>query len=718
MTKKRTLITAALPYVNNVPHLGNVIPTLSADVYHRFLKLSGHESIYICGTDEHGTRTEIEAAQRNMSPDDYCRELHAKILKLYNWLGIEFDNFGRTSSRENHKLTQEIFLNLYKNNYIFEDTITQLYCKNCERYLPDTYVEGECPHCKSGDAKGDQCDECLKVLEPGELVNPKCKICGSTPEIRETKHLFLDLPKLSHQLENWINSTNWTGIIKNLPLAWIKEGLKPRCITRDLKWGVPVPLDGFEDKVFYVWFDAPIGYIASTAEYAEKTGSDWKPWWKNNDANVVHFIGKDNVPFHAIIWPSMLIGARDNWNLPSYISSNEYLNYEGGQFSKSRKRGVFSSDIINLKFTPDVWRFYLMIIRPEAKDADFDWKDLMDKVNNELIGNFGNFINRTITFTHKNFGEIPGAEYSEEDKETINAVEYLLKEAGSEIKAAKIKEALKTVLRISDLGNKYFQKNKPWELVKEDKKRCAAVLNVCCNIAGTLAVAIAPFMPETAENIWKQLGNGDSVRNREWKIRELPANQKLNKPEILFEKIPQKLINEYEKQFAGREFKVQEKEECLFEKLDLRVAEITEVDDHPDADKLYKLKINIGTEERQIVAGLKNYYDKEELRGRIIVVLLNLEPAVIRGVESEGMLLAADDGKNVKVLDSDESPAGAVVFVEGVKQNKIKIIKYDDFIKCKMTADESGRILYKNKPLKTESGEIKASGVKKGAKVR
>jgi len=446
--QKRTIVTAALPYVNNVPHLGNIIPTLSADVYHRYLKLSGHETIYICGTDEHGTRTEIEAQARDISPDEYCRELHQKIYELYNWLNIEFDNFGRTSSPENHKLTQEIFLKLYENGYIFADTIKQLYCTECDRYLPDTYVEGKCPNCGSEDAKGDQCDECLKVLEPGELLNPRCKICGCTPEICETKHLFLDLPKLSGKLESWINSTNWTGIIKNLPLGWIKEGLKPRCITRDLKWGVQVPLDGFEDKVFYVWFDAPIGYVASTVEWAQKTGSvsEWKIWWKNNDANVVHFIGKDNVPFHEIIWPSMLIGANDGWNLPSYISSNEYLNYEGGQFSKSRKRGVFTSDIINLKFTPDIWRYYLLIIRPQSKDADFDWHDLMDKVNNELIGNFGNFINRTLSFTSKNFGEIPQADYNdyndynEEDIAILNEVENLMRQAGSDLEGARLKE--------------------------------------------------------------------------------------------------------------------------------------------------------------------------------------------------------------------------------------------------------------------------------------
>ncbi len=739
MTKKRTIITAALPYVNNVPHLGNIIPTLSADVYHRFLKLTGVETIYICGTDEHGTRTEIESKARNMEPGDYCQELHAKIFKLYTWLDIEFSNFGRTSSQENHKLTQEIFLKLYKNNYIFEDTITQLYCKSCKMYLPDTYVEGECPCCKSLDAKGDQCDECLKVLEPGELINPKCKLCGASPVIRETKHLFLDLPKLSDKLEFWINSTNWTGITKNLPLAWIKEGLKPRCITRDLKWGVSVPLEGFTDKVFYVWFDAPIGYIASCVEYAEKTGSDWKVWWKNNDSEVVHFIGKDNVPFHAIIWPSMLIGADDNWNLPTYISSNEYLNYNGGQFSKSRRRGVFSSDIIDLKFSPDVWRFYLMIIRPESKDADFDWKDLMDKVNNELIGNFGNFINRTITFAHRNFGEIPAASYSKEDEQTLTEIENLMKNSQSELKSAKIKEALKIVLRISDLGNQYFQKNKPWELMKGDKnrlrfsenlaifstaqkcdrKRCETVLNVCCNIAGTIAVAISPFLPETGQNIWKQLGNTGPVENCRWEIQKLAIGQKLNTPEILFQKIDKKLIAEYDKKFSGKRGEIEIEIECdPFEKVDLRVAEILKVADHPDADKLYKLKINIGTEERQLVAGLKKYYTKDELLNKKVVVVTNLKPAKLRGVMSEGMLLAADDGKVVKTLDPGDAAVGDKVFVEGLTQKiETKIIGFDEFLKIKMTVDSDNSVLYNNKPLKTDAGVVKVLGVDEGAKV-
>ena len=350
MTKKRTIVTAALPYVNNVPHLGNIIPTLSADVYHRFLKLAGHESIYICGTDEHGTRTEIESAQRNQNPDEYCRELHAQILKLYNWLGIEFDNFGRTSSRENHKLTQEIFLNLYKNNYIFEDTITQLYCKNCERYLPDTYVEGECPHCESMDAKGDKCDECLKVLEPEELVNPKCKICGSAPEVRETKHLFLDLPKLSPQLEDWINSTDWTGIIKNLPLAWIKEGLKPRCITRDLKWGIPAPFPGSEGKSVYVWFEAVLGYVSATKQWAEqnKKPEYWKDFWFSKDTKTVFFIGKDNIPFHLLIFPALLLATKLDYVLPYNVSSTEFLQYNGQKFSKSHNIGIWIDEALEL----------------------------------------------------------------------------------------------------------------------------------------------------------------------------------------------------------------------------------------------------------------------------------------------------------------------------------------------------------------------------------
>ncbi len=717
--KKRVIVTAALPYVNNVPHLGNVIPTLSADVYRRFLKLSGVDSIYICGTDEHGTRTEIEAHARKMSPDDYCRELHTKILNIFNWLEIEFSNFGRTSSPENRELTQEIFLNLHKNGYIFENTIKQLYCTRCSMYLPDTYVEGECPHCGSKDAKGDQCDECLNVLDPGELLNPRCKLCGATPELRETKHLFLDLPKLSPKLEDWVNSKDWTGIIKNLPLAWIKDGLKPRCITRDLKWGVPVPLDGFEDKVFYVWFDAPIGYIASTVEYAKKTGSDWKTWWKNNEADAVHFIGKDNVPFHAIIWPSMLIGADDNWNLPAYISSNEYLNYKGGQFSKSRKRGVFSADIINLKFSPDVWRFYLMIIRPESKDADFDWSDLMDKVNNELIGNFGNFINRTITFAHRNFGEVPKGEPNDDDNAILSEVKKLMQEAASELEAARIKEALKVILKISDAGNQYFQKNKPWELVKNDKKRCAAVLSVCCDVAGTLAVGIAPFMPKTAERIWEQFGNTDSVWSGKWGIQNLTPGQKLIEPKILFEKIDKKLIDDYETLFAGKnEAKPEEKKEDFFEKLDLRVAKVTDVEDHPNADKLYKLKINVGTEERQLVAGLKSHYARDELLGKRVVVIANLEPAKIRGVESQGMLLAADDGKSVKALDPGESVLGESVFVEGIAQKPVNFVKFDEFLKVEMLADEKGRILYKGKALKTKTCEIKVSGVKKGARVK
>ena len=654
---KRTLVTAALPYVNNVPHLGNIICTLRADIYSRYLKLNGKDAMFICGTDESGTRTEIEAKKRNMTPDKYCKQMHDNILTNFNWLGIEFDNFGRTSSETNKEFTQEIFTDLDKKGLILEKELTLLYCKHDDMYLPDSYVEGICPHCGFDGAKGDQCDNCSKFLEPAELKNPKCKLCGRTPEVRKDMHLFLDLPKLSPSLKKWIESKkDWKGVTRNMPLAWIKEGLEPRCISRNLKWGTKIPKKGYEDKVFYVWFDAPVGYIAFTRDHLKK---DWKTWWQSDDTRIIHFLGKDNVPFHTIIWPSELM-SNSKWTLPDYVASNEYLNYQGQQFSKSRNVGIFTSDLGKVGIEPSVWRFYLSVTLPEHKDYDFSWQDLMDKTNNELVANIGNFLFRTLSFSKKHFGEVPKCALSPDDIKVIDKVEKLKEKYALKMETFELKEALKTVLEISNLSNQYFQKNEPWVLVKTDKARCGTVLNVCLNLCSSIGRLLYPFVPVSSRLLWEQLGYKDDVGKSRGTV--LTVGQKLGDPSILFKKIEKEDVSKFEVMFSGKDAKGSKKKDNgdgmvtyeEFSKLKFKVGTVVDVKDHPEADKLYVLSVDLGTEVRQIVAGMKAYYKASEMKGKQVIVVSNLKPAKLRGIESQGMVLAAEKGKDVVLLSVDK----------------------------------------------------------------
>jgi methionyl-tRNA synthetase len=655
--RTKYLVTSALPYINAVPHLGNLICVISADVFSKFLKIHGERALYICATDEHGTRTEIEAEKRGMSPEEYSKFMHKKILDVFEWIGVEFDHFGRTSRKENHELTQHIFLKLHENGYIFENEIEQLYCDHCGKFLPDTYIVGECPHCGSPNARGDQCDECTQLLDPTELINPRCVICGSEPILKRSIHLYLDLPTLAGIVKRWIESKEWSGIIKNLPLAWIEKGLRPRCITRDLTWGVPVPLEGYEDKVFYVWFDAPIGYIGSTYEYT----SEWKDWWYNPEETRLYcFMGKDNVPFHTLVWPASLLGTGEDWLLPHTIGSNEYLNYESGQFSKSQNRGVFGDDIMNLGIDPDLWRFYIVSIRPSTKDTDFEWESFQEHVNNNLVGSLGNFLYRSLSFTKKHYGAIPDVE---SDRKIIDEALRLLKEYREEFWNLRFKEAVKLLLRISDLGNQYFQNNEPWKLIKENEEECKKVLRTVCDLCVILDFAMYPVITTSARKLWHQLGfEGEIDEKTMSEIDRGIGGQELGDITILFDKIEDNLLKKYKEKFKGKE---EEGETMIsfdeFKKIEIKVGEITSAEKIKGSDKLLKLKVNIG-EERQLVAGLAQYYSVDELVGKKILVVANLAPAKLFGVESQGMLLAAVEGDTVSLATvASDVPNGASI---------------------------------------------------------
>lgn len=649
----RVLVTSALPYVNNVPHLGNLIPVLSADVFARFKRLKKEEVIYICGTDEHGTTTETVAMREGMTPQEACDKYFKIHKESYDWLNISFDHFGRTSRPYQHTITQHLFLRLYENGYIIERDLEQTYCPYCERFLADRYIEGECPHCGYENARGDQCENCGKVYDSKDLLNARCSICGESPIIRTTRHLFLDLPLFEDDLLQFIKERKnvWSSNAVNFTLAWIKEGLEPRCITRDLEWGVHVPLQGWEHKVFYVWFDAPIGYISITQEYCDSNGTNWEDWWKNPDNVILYqFMGKDNIPFHTVLFPATLMGADEGYTLLYQISVNEYINYEGGPFSKSRGIGVFCDDAQASGIPPDVWRYYLYINRPEKQDTNFYWEDLQEKNNAELVGNLGNFVYRTLSFAYQYLdGVITKKELTKDDEAFLEQVDSQIDAAEKSLEACELKTALKQIMGICRLGNQYFQENEPWKQKDTQKK----TIYVCANVAAKLAILLDPYLPVTAEAIWNQL---NLKEKRTWALAsQLPVSKTtIKKPKILFNLIEDEFVEEMKKKFGGKKVALKESIPYQdFEKLDMRVGTIVKAENHPNADKLVVLTVDIG-EEVTVVAGIKQWYPPSELVGKKIVLLANLEPATLRGVKSNGMILAAQDDQGVSLLTVDK----------------------------------------------------------------
>ncbi|XP_072540859.1 methionine--tRNA ligase, cytoplasmic isoform X1 [Salminus brasiliensis] len=508
---RNVLVTSALPYVNNVPHLGNIIGcVLSADVFARYGRLRGWNMLYVCGTDEYGTATENKAREEGLTPQEICDKYHAVHCAIYKWFQISFDHFGRTTTERQTEISQNIFWRLHERGFLLEDTVEQLRCENCQRFLADRFVEGVCPHCRYPEARGDQCDKCGRLINAVELKEPQCKVCRQTPMIRSSKHLFLDLPKLEGELEQWLekstSSGDWTTNAKHITRSWLRDGLKPRCITRDLKWGTPVPHPDYIDKVFYVWFDAPIGYLSITANYT----SEWEKWWKNpQQVELYNFMAKDNVPFHSVVFPCSLLGAQDNYTLVNNLVATEYLNYEDTKFSKSRGVGVFGDMAKDTGIPSDVWRFYLLYLRPEGQDSAFSWTDMALKNNSELLNNLGNFINRAGMFVSKFFeGHVPEMVLQDEDKRLIAQVCWELKQYIQLLDKVRIRDALKCILNISRHGNQYIQVNEPWKKIKggdDDRQRAGTVTGVSVNVACLLSAMLEPYMPTVSQTIRDQL---------------------------------------------------------------------------------------------------------------------------------------------------------------------------------------------------------------------
>ncbi len=674
MSKEKRLITAALPYTNNVPHLGNVAGShLPADIFARYCRLIGHDTAFVGGTDDHGTPIILAAEQVGLSPQelsDHYYEIHKTI---YDWFNISYDNFSRTSRKIHHKLTKEIFKQIYDNGYIFEKEVELPYCNDCKRHLSDRYIEGTCPHCSYEQARGDQCEHCGELLEPCALKNPNCKVCGnSNIEFKKVNHLYIDLKKLEPKLKKWINKNKtWRPQVKKLAQGWIKKGLKERAITRDLSWGVPTPFQRFKNLKFYVWVEAPWGYVSSTKEWNVKK---YKDFWQHPKTKIYNFIGKDNIPFHTILFPAMIL-ANGNYQLPYNVVGLQYLNYERSKFSKSKGHGIFCENLPNAGLDSDYWRFYLGFIIPETKDTEFLWKDFKERINTELVGNYGNFINRTLKFLDMNFKRtVPSVKLTKKDEAFWKKVEKQVKLILDKYEKTELRDALEEILKLAAAGNKYFQDNEPWKNVKQSGN----TLYICTNLCRTLTLLMQPFIPDGTLKLLEILNVKDNNLKDVSELK-LKAKHKINKPTIVFQKLDDKQINNLKKvtskvteYFPKKKMKKETKQKATkyvaykdWEKIDLRIGKIMKVEPHPNADKLYVIQIDLGKNEkpRQVVAGLKKYYKPEELTGKQIVIFTNLEPVKLRGIESNGMILAADFANQVAVLQPEKKiETGAKIF--------------------------------------------------------
>lgn len=560
----RYLITSALPYINGMKHLGNLVGSmLPADVYARFLRLEGEEVLYICATDEHGTPAEIAAMEEGLDVKTYCDIQYQRQKDVYMRFGLSFDYFGRTSSPQNHELTQHFYKMLNKNGFIEERGIQQIYSLDDQRFLPDRYVTGTCPKCGYERARGDQCENCASLLNPSDLIEPKSTISGSRNlELRESKHLFLKLDTLSPEIEAWVKTnTHWPNLTYSVAMKWLNEGLQPRCITRDLSWGVPVPREGYENKVFYVWFDAPIGYVGATKEWADQdpANRDWKAWWYDADeVYYAQFMAKDNLPFHTIVWPATILGTREPWTMANYIKGFNWLTYYGGKFSTSQGRGVFMDDALEI-LPPDYWRYFLMSIAPESDDSDFTWDLFATVVNKDLAGTLGNFVNRTLKLVSSRLGNtIPeGGEWGEHEDKLLAQCKESIQEYRTTLRNFEFRKAALALKKLWTHGNVYIDARAPWNLLKENPGEGALVLRTCINLIRTYAIASSPFIPFTSETLFDALGMTEEERKAglddALNLRALEAGRAFKVPPILFRRLDQDEIETYRRRFAGVE---------------------------------------------------------------------------------------------------------------------------------------------------------------------
>jgi len=543
LKREKILVTSAWPYANYLPHLGTVLQCLSADVVARYYRLKGEEVLMVSGSDEHGTPTEVEAIKLGISPKQLTDKNHAKIVELFKKWGLSFDNYTRTENPVHKEFVQQHLMKIYNKGYIFTQETEMLYCEKCSRFLPDRYVEGKCPYCGYERARGDQCEACGRLLETTLLIEPHCAICRGKPVTRKTTHWYFDLPRFSKEISSYLKGNKQLpDNAKNFSLNMVKEGLKPRAVTRDINWGIAAPFPGAEDKRVYVWVEAVLGYVSATIEYFKNRHEpdEWKQYWFDKEAKNLYFIGKDNIPFHTIILPALLLASGEDYNLPWNVSTTEFLQFKGEKASKSQRIGIWVDEALEL-FPADYWRYYLMSTRPETKDSNFSWELFIEKVNGDLNDTFGNFVHRTLTFISTQFnGEIPKLEKPDKDAEqTLNTLKDKVKTVANEIENCKLQSAANLMIGISRIGNQYLNEKEPWKLVKDNRPEAANIFNVAAQMAKALAIVSAPFIPFAAEEIWKTLNLPGTVHEQEWDgaLKSLPPNHKITKPKPLFKKI-------------------------------------------------------------------------------------------------------------------------------------------------------------------------------------
>ena len=691
---KRYTITAALPYTNGPVHIGHLAGVyIPADIYARFQRMQGKDVAFVCGSDEHGVPITLKAKKEGITPQQVVDKYHAIIKKSFEDFGITFDNYSRTSAKIHHDTASDFFRKLYADGKFIEEVTEQLYDAEANQFLADRFVVGTCPKCGHEESYGDQCENCGTSHNATDLINPKSAITGAVPSLKETKHWFLPLDQYAPWLKEWIvegHKKDWKVNVYGQCKSWIDDGLRPRAVTRDLDWGIPVPIEGAEGKVLYVWFDAPIGYISATKEWAAREGKDWEPYWKDKESKLLHFIGKDNIVFHCIIFPSML-KAEGSYILPNNVPANEFLNLEGNKISTSKNWAVWLHEYLDeFPNQQDVLRYTLTANAPETKDNDFTWSDFQARNNNELVAIFGNFINRVVVLTHKYYGgKVPEAsEYLEIDKTTLKELKAYPAVIESSVERYRFREAQMELMNVARLGNKYLADEEPWKTIKTDTERTKTVMYVALQIASALAVLSEPFLPFTSKKLSSMLNvhsTDVTVENpieNSWKDVEtktdlLPAGHTIGKGELLFSKIEDEQIKvQLDKLVASKKLNdsmnsvqdiAPQKDTIQFDdftKLDMRVGTIIEAEKMAKTKKLLVLKVDTGIDIRTIVSGIAESFTPEEIIGKKVTVLINLAPRALRGVESEGMILMTEDtsGKLVFVNpDIDEVPNGGTI---------------------------------------------------------
>ena len=673
---KRTTVTSALPYANGPVHIGHLAGVyVPADIYVRYLRLKKEDVLFIGGSDEHGVPITIRAKKEGITPQDVVDRYHKIIKDSFEEFGISFDVYGRTTSKVHCETASEFFRTLYDKGEFVEKTSMQYYDEEAHTFLADRYITGECPHCHAEGAYGDQCEKCGTSLSPTDLINPKSAISGSKPVMRETKHWYLPLDKHEAWLRQWIleDHKEWRNNVYGQCKSWLDMGLQPRAVSRDLDWGIPVPVEGAEGKVLYVWFDAPIGYISNTKELLPDS---WETWWKDPETRLVHFIGKDNIVFHCIVFPAML-KAEGSYILPDNVPSNEFLNLEGDKISTSRNWAVWLHEYLrDFPGKQDVLRYVLTANAPETKDNDFTWKDFQARNNNELVAVYGNFVNRALQLTQKYYdGVVPACgELTEYDRQTLDEFKDVKAKVEELLDAFKFRDAQKEAMNLARIGNKYIADSEPWKVVKTDPERVKTIIYISLQLTANLAIAFEPFLPFSSEKLRKMLNMESFEWNRLGRTDLLQAGHRLAKPELLFEKIEDDVIEaqvqkllDTKKANEEANYKAKPIRENIafedFQKLDIRVGTVLECTKVPKADKLLCFKIADGLENRTIVSGISKFYKPEELVGKQVCFIANLAPRKLKGIESQGMILSAlnyDESLSVITVDREVKPGSEV----------------------------------------------------------